>query len=67
LTKQYFSNSIAGFYDNAYIIKTYKVNLENVPKAKKLVYFNPGKQKVQHTWGPGLYIVFNQSNVITVS
>jgi hypothetical protein len=67
LLKQYFSTSIAGFYDNAYITQTYKTNLENVPEAEKPVYFNQGKQKVQHTFGPGLYIVFNQNNVITIN
>jgi hypothetical protein len=67
LLKQHFSTSIAGFYDNAYITQTTKVNLDNVPEAEKQVYFNQGKQKVQHTFGPGLYIVFNQNNVITIN
>ncbi len=67
LLNQHFSTSIAGFYDNAYITQTTKVNLDNVPEAEKTVYFNPGKQKVQHTFGPGLYIVFNQNNVITIN
>jgi hypothetical protein len=67
LLKQHFSTSIAGFYDNAYITQTNKVNFDNVPEAEKPVYFNTGKQKVQHTFGPGLYIVFNQNNVITIN
>ena len=67
LLKQYFSTSISGFYDNAYITQTYKVNLENVPEAEKPVHFNSGEQEVQHTFGPGLYIVFNQNNVITIN
>ncbi len=67
LLKQYFSTSIAGFYDNAYITQMYKVSSENVPEVEKPVYFNPGRQKVQHTFGPGLYIVFNQNNVITIN
>jgi hypothetical protein len=67
LLKQYFSTSIVGFYDNAYITQTTKINLDYVPETEKPVYFNPGKQKVQYTFGPGLYIVFNQNNVITIN
>jgi len=67
LLNQYFSTSISGFYDNAYITQTYKLNSENVPEVEKPVYFNPGRQKMQHTFGPGLYIVFNKNNVITIN
>jgi len=67
LLRQFFSTSISGFYDNAYITQTYKVNLDNVPDSEKPIYFNPGKQKVHHTFGTGLYIVFNHNNVVTVN
>ncbi len=67
LLRQNFLTSIVGFYDNAYITQAYKVNMENVPDEEKPIYFNPGKQKVHHTFGPGLYIIFNQNNIVTVN
>jgi hypothetical protein len=65
--KQYFLTSIAGFYDNAYITQPTKVNPDNFPVTEKPAYFNPAAQKLQHTFGPGLYIVFNKNNVITIN
>lgn len=67
MLKQSFSTSIVGFYDNAYVTQPFKVNLENVPVEERDIYFNPGKQKIHHTFGPGLYIVFNHNNIITVN
>lgn len=67
LLQQDFSTYIAVFYDNAYVTQTFKVNLNYVPDAEKPIYFNQEKQKLHHTFGPGLYIVFNQNNIVTVN
>lgn len=67
LLKMNFESSVSGFYDNAYITQPYNINFENVLEEEKPVYFNPGKQKVQHTFGPGIYFVFNHNNVVTVN
>lgn len=67
LLKMHFETSISGFYDNAYITQPYTINFEDIPEEEKPVYFNPGKQKVQHTFGPGIYLVFNHNNVVTVN
>lgn len=62
-----FSYFFSIFYDNAYITQVRKINLGNVPKEELQVNFNQGKQKVSHTFGPGLYIIFNKNNVITMN
>lgn len=67
LLKQSFSSSIVGFYDNAFITQIYKVNLDKVPEQEKEVHFNQGKQNVHHTFGPGVYLVFNRNNIITIN
>ncbi len=67
LFRQYFSSSLSAFYDNALVTQHWKVNLENVPAGQRAIHFTSGKQKLHHTYGSGLYLVFNQNNVITVN
>ncbi|GET24378.1 hypothetical protein [Prolixibacter sp. NT017] len=62
-----FETSVSGFYDNAYITQPYDINFENVPEEERPFYFNPGKQKLQHNFGTGPYLVFNHNNVVTVN
>lgn len=66
LLKQDFYLSISGFYDNAYVTQEHEVNLANVPANEQQIHFNPGKQKLHHTFGPGFYVVFNRNNVASV-
>ncbi len=67
LFKQDFFFSAALFYDNAYITQSYQLDLSQVPDKDLAIHFNQGKQSVHHSWGPGLYIVFNKNNIITVN
>ncbi len=67
LFKQDFFFSAALFYDNAYITQIYQLDLSQVPDKDLSIHFNQGKQRVHHSWGPGLYIVFNKNNIITVN
>jgi hypothetical protein len=67
LFKQEFFLSAALFYDNAYITQSYQLDLSNVPDNERAIHFNNGKQALHHSWGPGLYIVFNKNNIITVN
>ena len=67
LFRQYFSASLSAFYDNALVTQPWKVNLENVPAGQRTIHFTSEKQKLHHTYGSGLYLVFNQNNVITVN
>jgi hypothetical protein len=67
LLRQYFFVGLSAFYDNAYITQTYKINLNGVPNEFRSAFFNDKKEQYYHTFGPGLYIVFNRNNVITVN
>ena len=66
LLKQEFYASATLFYDNAYITQEYKINLDKVPEDQRELHFNPVGQKLHHTFGPGLYVVFNKNNVATI-
>jgi len=67
LFRQDFFINAALFYDNAYITQTYQLDLSHVPEKELAVHFNNDKQAVHHSWGPGLYIVFNKNNIITIN
>lgn len=67
LLRHYFSASLSAFYDNALVTQPRNLNIENVPAEQRTIHFLSGKQKLHHTFGPGLYIVFNQNNVVTVN
>ncbi len=64
--KQEFYASATLFYDNAYVTQEYKINLDKVPEDQRELHFNPVKQKLHHTFGPGFYLVFNKNNVATI-
>jgi hypothetical protein len=67
LLGQYFYTSLSVFYDNAFVTQAYVLDLAEVPGDMRDFFFNNSKQKIHHTFGPGLYIVFNRNNVITVN
>lgn len=67
LVGQHFNVSASVFYDNAFVTRLYRLNLSEVPDLEKSFFFNDFKQKIHHTFGTGLYIVFNRNNVITVN
>ncbi|MBW6480426.1 MAG: hypothetical protein K0B37_13445 [Bacteroidales bacterium] len=62
-----FYTSVMIFYDNTILTQTYPWNLENVPVEYRSLLFKEQKQKLNHTFGPGLYIVFNKNNIISVN
>ncbi len=62
-----FFASITAFYDNLFITQNYPVNTNQVPERLKNQFFDNQTQTLHHTYGPGVYIVFNQNNVITVN
>ncbi len=62
-----FFASLTAFYDNLFITQNYPVNTGQVPEDLRNQFFDIQKQKIHHTYGPGVYIVFNQNNVITVN
>ena len=65
--KQNFFASTSLFYDNAYITKSYKTDTKNIPADEKQFYFRNNKQKVHHTFGSGVYLIFNRNNVISLN
>lgn len=67
LLGQYFYVSLSAFYDNALVTQTYKVDLAEVPGDLRDFFFSNAKQKIHHTFGTGIYIVFNRNNVITMN
>jgi hypothetical protein len=67
LLGQYFYVSLSAFYDNAFVTQSYQTNLAEVPVDLRDFFFSNAKQKIHHTFGTGLYIVFNRNNVITVN
>jgi outer membrane protein assembly factor BamA len=67
LLRQHFFVSLAVFYDNAFVTQPYAVDLTQVPHSSREMFFDPSPQKLHHTFGPGLYIVWNQNNIITVN
>ncbi len=62
-----FSTSLVLFYDNILITQNYPWNLQNVPNAYRDLLFKDKRQQLHHTFGPGIYIVFNQNNVVSVN
>lgn len=67
LLGQYVYVSLSAFYDNAFVTQAYKVDLAEVPDDMRDFFFNDTKQIIHHTFGTGLYFVFNRNNVITVN
>ena len=67
LFRQYFYVSAALFLDMAYVTQPYKTDLSSVPLPFRTRYFNDQRQNLHHTYGPGLYIVFNRNNAITIN
>jgi len=67
LIKQEFYASLVAFYDNTLITQPYKFSTENIPVAARDFFFNNQPQKFHHTFGPGLYLVFNKNNIITIN
>ncbi|MBE0663357.1 MAG: hypothetical protein IH597_12935 [Bacteroidales bacterium] len=67
LLGQYFYVSLSVFYDNAFVTQAYQTNLAEVPVDLRDFFFGNANQKIHHTFGTGLYIVFNRNNIITVN
>jgi hypothetical protein len=67
LLRQYFYASAALFIDMAYVTQPYDADLSSVPDDFKSRYFNNKTQRIHQTFGPGLYIVFNKNNMITIN
>jgi outer membrane protein assembly factor BamA len=67
LLRQYFYTSAALFIDMAYVTQPFDADLSSVPDDFKTRYFNNKAQRIHHTFGPGLYIVFNKNNIITIN
>jgi hypothetical protein len=67
LLRQYFYASAALFLDMAYVTQPYDADLSVVPDHFKSLYFNNRAQPIHQTFGPGLYIVFNKNNIITIN
>jgi hypothetical protein len=55
------------FTDAAYVTQKYKVESEKLPAEIQQRFFNNSTQKVQYTFGPGLYFVYNTNNIISVN
>ncbi len=67
LLGQYFSSKMAFFFDMAFVTQPYHVDLSSVPSNFRSQYFQDIRQSTHHTFGPGLYIVFNRNNAITIN
>lgn len=65
--KQDFMTAISIFSDFSYILQKYKFNKYNISEESKIAFFNDKKQKINYTYGPGFYIVFNRHNIITIN
>lgn len=55
------------FYDLAYIMQPYNVNMSNVPTAIKHDYFTTKEQPIYMGFGPGINIIYNKNNITTVN
>jgi hypothetical protein len=62
-----FYTSVVIFYDNTILTQSYPWNLKNVPQKYRGLLFKEQRQTFHHTFGPGLYIVFNKNNIISVN
>jgi hypothetical protein len=67
LLKQHFTLSGVVFYDMAYITQPVKPELSQVPETQKARFFRQDNQKPHHSAGPGLFIIFNRNNVVSVN
>jgi len=67
LFRQYFYASVSLFWDMAYVTQPYQINVSSVPDVFRSQHFSNQPQKVHQTVGPGLYIVFNRNNAITIN
>ena len=59
--------SLAGFFDIVYITQNYPFSTSDIPETARLQFFNEQQQRPHYTFGPGLYLVFNKNNIITIN
>ncbi|TVQ19899.1 MAG: hypothetical protein EA361_00465 [Bacteroidetes bacterium] len=59
--------SVAGFFDLVYITQNYPFSTRDIPETARLQFFKEQSQKPHYTFGPGLYLVFNKNNIITIN
>jgi hypothetical protein len=62
-----FYASAVVFYDNSFITQPYRYSTQDIPAMAKELLFSNNPQKLHHTYGAGLYIVFNKNNIITIN
>ncbi|MBW6496985.1 MAG: hypothetical protein K0B09_01220 [Bacteroidales bacterium] len=64
---QEFFASLAVFFDTAIISQRFEKDLSQIPEEVSAIHFRENRQMPQMTFGPGLYIVFNKKNAISVN
>jgi len=67
LLKLNFETAFSVFSDAAYVLQEYKSNLSGVPDTFQNTFFKNEAQNTVFSFGAGLYLVFNKSNIITVN
>lgn len=55
------------FCDLAYLHQPYNFNTSNIPENEKIAFFNTTKQPLNAGFGPGINIIYNENNVITIN
>jgi hypothetical protein len=58
---------VSAFGDAVYITREYGANSENVPQALVKNHFTDKKQVPHVTFGKGLYLIYNQNNIISLN
>ena len=58
---------ISTFADAAYITREYKIDNSKVPESFRNTLFTNDAQKVNLSYGGGLYIIYNANNIISVN
>ena len=59
--------SVAGFFDLVYITQNYPFSTLGIPETASFLFFNKQSQRPHYTFGPGIYLVFNKNNIITIN
>ncbi len=62
-----FMVAISAFADVAYVLQEYQFSYSGVPVTLVNQFFSTKKQGLNLSYGPGIYIIFNKNNVISVN
>lgn len=66
LLNLYWDVDLSLFADAAYINREYSFNTQNIPDDKILTHFGNKAQRINKSYGAGIYFIYNHNNIFAV-